>query len=214
MKYLFVLVVHLLFSSAFCQNYTVTYERQYWDYNYKTLIKRSQDELSVKDSVAYFYTLFNGKKSKLPLGSQFLSHALYLDLRHNTKLRQSYPYSRKRFLVVDTITRQDWSLYDDTKTIQGYLCQRATCIQNGQLVIVWFAPTLPSSFGPDGFVGLPGLILEINYAGTTNRIIAQKVALTVKPMVVPTDGKPITPMEFNKYLDRNRPPSFRLTIRR
>ena len=61
----------------------------------------------------------------------------------------------------EEIPVQTWELQDDTLTVCGYLCQKATCRFRGNDFIAWFAPELPISNGPWKFGGLPGLILKV-----------------------------------------------------
>lgn len=72
----------------------------------------------------------------------------------------------------------DWKITDETKEIEGYKAIKAvatafnddpnatwsdgTPSDKGQ-VIAWFAPEIPISAGPEGYVGLPGLIVLLNY---------------------------------------------------
>ena len=65
----------------------------------------------------------------------------------------------------EEIPVQDWKLQDDTLTVCGYLCQKATCRFRGNDFTAWFTPELPISNGPWKFGGLPGLILKIHDSG-------------------------------------------------
>jgi len=56
---------------------------------------------------------------------------------------------------------QEWTLHDDTLSLCGYLCQKATCRFRGNDFTAWFAPELPIPNGPWEFGGLPGLILKV-----------------------------------------------------
>jgi GLPGLI family protein len=56
---------------------------------------------------------------------------------------------------------QDWQIEEDTLTIAGYLCQKATCRFRGRQYTAWFAPDIPINNGPWKFGGLPGLILWV-----------------------------------------------------
>ena len=56
---------------------------------------------------------------------------------------------------------QDWSIYEDTLTIAGQLCQKATCHFRGRDYTAWFAPDIPVNNGPWKFGGLPGLIMKV-----------------------------------------------------
>lgn len=66
---------------------------------------------------------------------------------------------------------QKWIITSESKKIDNYLCLKATCERTfieaktkkplTKIITVWFAPILPYSYGPKGYNGLPGLILEL-----------------------------------------------------
>jgi GLPGLI family protein len=73
--------------------------------------------------------------------------------------------------VIEPFDKYDWSLTSETKTIGGYECRKAVgkhskntvcCGEKTDTVIAWFAPQIPFPFGPLGYDGLPGLILEVS----------------------------------------------------
>ena len=53
-----------------------------------------------------------------------------------------------------------WTLTEDTVTVSGYLCQKATATFRGVEWHVWYTEEIPSSAGPWRLRGLPGLIVE------------------------------------------------------
>jgi GLPGLI family protein len=55
------------------------------------------------------------------------------------------------------------------------------------VITAWYTPEIPVSQGPEGYWGLPGLILEVNDGRTT--ILCSKVVLNPKDKV---EIKPIT----------------------
>ena len=57
--------------------------------------------------------------------------------------------------------KQQWTLHNETQTVIGYKCQRATCRFRGRDFEAWFAPSIPVKRGPWKFQGLPGLILKV-----------------------------------------------------
>lgn len=61
----------------------------------------------------------------------------------------------------EKIPTQNWTVYNDTLTIIGHLCQKATCYFRGRNYIAWFALDIPISNGPWKFGGLPGIILKV-----------------------------------------------------
>lgn len=58
--------------------------------------------------------------------------------------------------------KQQWTLHNETRTIIGYKCQRATCRFRGRDFEAWFASSIPVKRGPWKFQGLPGLILKVS----------------------------------------------------
>jgi GLPGLI family protein len=56
----------------------------------------------------------------------------------------------------------EWTIHQDTLTIGGYLCQKATTVSpaTGWEWTVWFTPDIPVSNGPQLLDGLPGLVVQ------------------------------------------------------
>ncbi|GHT67714.1 hypothetical protein AGMMS50239_31390 [Bacteroidia bacterium] len=53
-----------------------------------------------------------------------------------------------------------WNLSNDTSTVCGYLCKKATTSFRGRNYTAWYTQEIPVSDGPWKFNGLPGLILK------------------------------------------------------
>ncbi|MCF6295048.1 MAG: GLPGLI family protein [Flavobacteriaceae bacterium] len=71
---------------------------------------------------------------------------------------------------------QNWTLHEETKMIDNYLCFKATTFYTvtnpkGKVFIhnftAWYAPQLPYKYGPIGYGNLPGLIMELQAKGFT-----------------------------------------------
>lgn len=68
----------------------------------------------------------------------------------------------------------EWEITGETKQIAGYTCKKAVSTENFfshrtkenkvQEIEAWFAPNIPVSYGPKGYSGLPGLILDLRVA--------------------------------------------------
>ena len=86
----------------------------------------------------------------------------------------------------------EWTLVNETKEIQGFLCYKATAIKTiintkGNFkfpVIAWYCPKIPLSFGPNGFGNLPGLILELQ---------VRNVLFGVKKIEMNLNNPPVLP---------------------
>ena len=68
-----------------------------------------------------------------------------------------YPY---RYESHEPLIKVDWTLTDDTLTISGLHCHRATGKLYGKQWTVWYSEEIPSSAGPWKLRGLPGLIVK------------------------------------------------------
>lgn len=86
----------------------------------------------------------------------------------DAKIYQNSPQSK--LTVVDVITPNlftyeeelapfEWELSQDTASVCGYVCNKATAAYGGRRWIVWYAVDIPVSYGPWKFTGLPGLVL-------------------------------------------------------
>lgn len=110
-----------------------------------------------------------------------------------------------------TLESSGWEISTETKTIDTYLCYKAIynyeyVARNNQIktktITAWFAPSLPFSFGPLQFHGLPGLILELNKDYTTYSV--QKIVLLDEQINIDfPKGKTISTEEYEKAILRN-----------
>jgi GLPGLI family protein len=124
--------------------------------------------------------------------------------------------------VLKTDAIKDWTLENETKEIEGFLCYKATStkkINNGKgnfvfPVIAWYCPKIPFSYGPNGYGNLPGLILELQVRNVVYGV--KKIDLNLsKPPVLgkPKDYPIINQDEFDEkimtvYKNRNSTNSF------
>jgi GLPGLI family protein len=66
-------------------------------------------------------------------------------------------------------------------------------------ITAWYTPEIPVNQGPEGYWGLPGLILEVNDGKTT--ILCSKVVLNAKDKVeikAPNNGKVVSQNEYDE----------------
>jgi GLPGLI family protein len=71
------------------------------------------------------------------------------------------PRTIQNYVYAEPIPSFDWQLEEDTLTVAGYMCQKATCRFRGRDYISWFTADIPLDNGPWKFGGLPGLIMKI-----------------------------------------------------
>lgn len=84
---------------------------------------------------------------------------------------------RKSFSIKDTITSYAWKISaGEQRDIKGYTCIKATTTSDTTDIVAWWTPQIPVSYGPDGYGGLPGMILALGY-GADKAILAQDISL-------------------------------------
>ena len=151
-------------------------------------ISHLQDQYYVTRSLRFqlFFTreasLFQLRPQlRLDTDNRFLLNLAILesrgDRRHylNTSTRtrryeRRDPASDTLYHITQVYEKHPWILSEDTQTIAGYSCRKASYdytytdlddVDKTVHVTAWYAPDLPYSYGPAGFDGLPGLILEV-----------------------------------------------------
>jgi GLPGLI family protein len=90
----------------------------------------------------------------------------------------NFPTKDSTVSVVDNVPKIKWEIVEKhTKKILGFKCQKAIATFRGTPLVAFFTPDISTSFGPEKFDGLPGLILEIydSTAGLSNRYLAYDI---------------------------------------
>ncbi len=102
-------------------------------------------------------------------------------------LSKQYVLGGKLYLLEDEAPRLKWKIENDIREIAGYLCMKATTYDpvKGQDITAWFSDQIPVSAGPEGYYGLPGMILMIEVNNGTAVIEATKVDLDAEPYELP-----------------------------
>jgi len=110
-------------------------------------------------------------------------------------------------ILVDTINSKEWTITKETKIIGKYKAIKATkdrLLDNKKTIkiIAWFSPEIPNNYGPIGYYGLPGLILEIQEKDFI--IYATKVRFNKKPLKIdkPSKGDYMYRKEYDAYIDK------------
>lgn len=154
---------------------------------------------------------FESTKS-LGLGDKNTSGALMLSRCKNPKFNYNDSiyrnnsdgiFTENKYLIVDPINK-NWVLTNETKKIDNYTCYKATSeyiVINGKgefhhPVIAWFCPELPYSFGPAGYGGLPGLILELQEWNNVFGAIKIEFKSLDEPIILPTKGIKIAEQDY------------------
>lgn len=121
-------------------------------YNYQTdsvFYLRDIKKITTKE---YFKTVSDFAQNHL----RYITYKSYTD---NVILCRDYVFI-DRYEYTDSVSI-DWQLTNDTLTIAGYPCRKATATSRGRMWTAYYTEDIPVSDGPAKFRGLPGLILQI-----------------------------------------------------
>ena len=83
----------------------------------------------------------------------------------------------------EPVPKQQWTLAEETQTIHGYRCQKATCRWRGRDYVAWFTTEIPIQRGPWKFGGLPGLIVKISDVKQEYNFELVKLERTPRPIM-------------------------------
>jgi GLPGLI family protein len=125
--------------------------------------------------------------------------------RSTGKMVQQKELGPKKYIIEDELPKQSWHLEEMTRTIKGCACKKATTkSKTGLDIAAWYTEDIRASSGPEGFGGLPGLILELNVNDgeilyTTLDIVTKD--FDKRSVMAPTDGKKISATEFKKMME-------------
>ena len=125
-------------------------------------------------------------------GYSWKKRALLLTRDHkNNKIKDIREEIGTKFLVEDELKRTKWKILNEIKEIEGYLCMKAetTNETKGQTIHAWFSDAIPMSGGPEGYNGLPGMILELDINDGDAIITATEIDLETEIEKLPYPKK-------------------------
>ncbi len=119
------------------------------------------------------------------------------------KLTEQRDFMTRKFLIEAQTDTIKWRLTGKQKMILNYMCMEAELVNSPKKTIAWFTPIIPVQSGPDGFAGLPGLILSVDI--DNGKTILNATSVELKPiassdLVVPKEGKKVTRSEYDKMV--------------
>lgn len=117
----------------------------------------------LRDSIktnAQFSNAFEGMTQLKSYSTKFLYKIFKNYPKNNMSLTDKIP-PKNYFLIQQPLKLFIWNITNDTLSILGYHCQKATTHFAGRNYIAWFTTEVPVSEGPYKFNGLPGLIVKI-----------------------------------------------------
>lgn len=201
MKRLLLVLFILMVKWGIAQNaYSVIYEHdlKYTDMptiNHQPIqVPASRERLICKDSLAFQYGYFSNTRDPLKkatvFGKKFMPHFSILNSRQKVVYAGAgIKKNKKNYLLkIDFITR-DWIYFTDSTKILGFNCRQALWISaKKDSLLVWFTTDIPLPYGPQSYLGLPGLVLEVFDQQAGKHIRALKVEKKEYSIQMPPDA--------------------------
>jgi GLPGLI family protein len=110
----------------------------------------------------------------------------------------------KNYLIRDSLRKCEWKITEEFRKIAGYNCRRAeTIIMDSIYVIAFYTDGITTMGGPEGFNGLPGMILGVVMPRLNTTYFATKIENylpTEKELVAPTKGEKKSNAQLEKSL--------------
>jgi GLPGLI family protein len=128
-----------------------------------------------KYRTTYFDLYFEGEKTLYKPGREAAAtnqgpdwltipaneNVVYTDLQTSQSVSQKLIYENT-YLISDSVRKCEWRIAAETRMIAGFECRRATTIiMDSIYVIAFYCDRIVPSGGPEGFNGLPGMILGL-----------------------------------------------------
>lgn len=166
------------------------------DYNDDSMLFYENKKMNGDNNDTTFSSAFSGVEGKY-----------YKEKKSNFVLKEvNNKFGR---LIIKTVDNINWTVTKETKIIQDYLCYKATAVvstknQKGKFkrtIMAWFCPKIPVSFGPKGYGGLPGLIMEFQDRNIVIGAIKIDFNVNLKKIELTKKGKLITEQEYNKLIE-------------
>ena len=99
----------------------------------------------------------------------------------------------KNYLISDSLKKYQWKITEEFRKIAGFNCRRAeTIMMDSVYVIAFYTDAILAEGGPEGFNGLPGMILGIVMPRLNVTYFATKIdnyLPTEKEITPPTKGE-------------------------
>ncbi len=204
-------VVKLAMKKSSEKNYTLLFNRQEAVYEENEALEQPTNP---NDGFSISVKMSGGGKK-------------YINTKEKISLEEDEIFG-KEFLIEEPLVQPKWVMVNETKKIGDYTCMKAELIipvsekqkqdysdflkreekkpalfkmeePKDKVIIAWYTPEIPVSFGPNNYWGLPGLILEINEDRLV--ILCSKVVLNSKEKLKlkrPKVGDKVSKKEFDR----------------
>lgn len=146
-------------------------------------------------------------QKKIALSLSGFKGDAYFD-KKNKVITISKNIADESFLIKKDFDSIKWELTKEKLYINDFVCYKAKTMikEEGRRgvknieVIAWYTPEINIPFGPDGFGGLPGLIIQLEKGNVITSL--KRINFINSDIIIelPTKGKVVTETEYNKFV--------------
>ena len=127
------------------------------------------------------------------------TNSIYIDMEKDSIISEKTIVDQK-YIIKDVAITPRWKMTDESKVINGKQCKKA--IARGPLKIeAWYTAEIPFGYGPLGYYGLPGLIVELDTPTEVFSLKSFEYLLTAPELNPSTKGLLVSDAEFDKLQD-------------
>lgn len=130
-------------------------------------------------------------------------NVLFYDIEESKTIEKK-EFMTRNFLIEGKVDQGGWKLTGEQKNILEYSCMQAVKEnEEGEKTIAWFSPSIPVSSGPSNFIGLPGLVLQVEMDGGDRIITAESIEfneIDKDLLIKPKKGKKVTMEEYDEIV--------------
>ncbi len=211
------IICGLSINAQIIESGKITFERRtnlykkFPDDRMKSYIK-DKDKIRIEDFVLYFNDTASTfrpiySEEADPLNWTTTKNTVVQNANERNKL-VVLGFAGQEVLVGDSMVPRQWKITENTRVIAGYKCRKAVYEKNDSTKLyAWYCIEIVPSFGPEGFDGLPGMILGLATEDGGIIYFAKKVeviAPTAENLIVETKKKTIYTMpELKTKLEKD-----------
>ncbi len=146
-------------------------------------------ELYFNDSISVFMPQESDLRENFSWTTS--KNTVYQNFKRNKQLSVKTLWEEKMFME-DSITKKEWKITTNKRTIAGYSCRKAIWYMNDSTPIyAWYTNEIIPSVGPETFCKLPGAILGLatEDGGVIYFAKSVETSATDVQRVIPRKGK-------------------------
>lgn len=102
---------------------------------------------------------------------------------------------------------QNWKLYPESKTINGFICKKATTkntkFNSNQNITAWYTEEIPVNDGPMFYSGLPGFIIQLEI-DDKSVLTFQKLDFSDETTTIEIPNNTAREMSFEEYVAQRK----------